>query len=155
MPEPRASRGYRRGAESTARLRLRRCAPQSLSGTLAQARRRLSRLERAPVSPRACALGKRAGARKDRNPIARAQAWRRSEEHTSELQSPCNLVCRLLLEKKNKTHDPPRLNNPGSDSDYFSTSCIQSRYRCLSYLIAPCRRNHSLARLYAARPRAV
>src|SRR5256885_2672438 len=27
----------------------------------------------------------------------------RSEEHTSELQSPCNLVCRLLLEKKNKT----------------------------------------------------
>src|SRR5256885_10221340 len=30
-------------------------------------------------------------------------ARNRSEEHTSELQSPCNLVCRLLLEKK-KTH---------------------------------------------------
>src|SRR5256885_12912517 len=30
----------------------------------------------------------------------------RSEEHTSELQSPCNLVCRLLLEKKNKSHYP-------------------------------------------------
>src|SRR5256885_13283924 len=29
--------------------------------------------------------------------------WKRSEEHTSELQSPCNLVCRLLLEKKKKT----------------------------------------------------
>src|SRR5256885_8322745 len=28
----------------------------------------------------------------------------RSEEHTSELQSPCNLVCRLLLEKKNNYH---------------------------------------------------
>src|SRR5256885_3931150 len=28
------------------------------------------------------------------------EAPRRSEEHTSELQSPCNLVCRLLLEKK-------------------------------------------------------
>src|SRR5256885_3486557 len=28
----------------------------------------------------------------------------RSEEHTSELQSPCNLVCRLLLEKKKNTH---------------------------------------------------
>src|SRR5256885_5099264 len=28
----------------------------------------------------------------------------RSEEHTSELQSPCNLVCRLLLEKKKKQH---------------------------------------------------
>src|SRR5256885_12888267 len=33
-------------------------------------------------------------------PVARAA---RSEEHTSELQSPCNLVCRLLLEKKKKT----------------------------------------------------
>src|SRR2546426_5615739 len=30
-----------------------------------------------------------------------AAAAGRSEEHTSELQSPCNLVCRLLLEKKN------------------------------------------------------
>src|SRR5256885_9809051 len=29
----------------------------------------------------------------------------RSEEHTSELQSPCNLVCRLLLEKKKTTRD--------------------------------------------------
>src|SRR2546426_8362519 len=29
-------------------------------------------------------------------------AYLRSEEHTSELQSPCNLVCRLLLEKKKK-----------------------------------------------------
>src|SRR2546426_8544925 len=31
---------------------------------------------------------------------------RRSEEHTSELQSPCNLVCRLLLEKKKKLTTP-------------------------------------------------
>src|SRR5256885_10504545 len=31
----------------------------------------------------------------------------RSEEHTSELQSPCNLVCRLLLEKKNKRFPQP------------------------------------------------
>src|SRR2546426_5170023 len=30
------------------------------------------------------------------------KAAHRSEEHTSELQSPCNLVCRLLLEKKKK-----------------------------------------------------
>src|SRR5205807_10058011 len=30
----------------------------------------------------------------------------RSEEHTSELQSPCNLVCRLLLEKKKITQHP-------------------------------------------------
>src|SRR5256885_7496517 len=36
---------------------------------------------------------------------------RRSEEHTSELQSPCNLVCRLLLEKKKKkkTQETKRL----------------------------------------------
>src|ERR1039457_3098752 len=39
----------------------------------------------------------------------RAAKWReddadRSEEHTSELQSPCNLVCRLLLEKKTMKH---------------------------------------------------
>src|SRR5256885_3225930 len=31
----------------------------------------------------------------------------RSEEHTSELQSPCNLVCRLLLEKKKKRNYMP------------------------------------------------
>src|SRR2546426_2393217 len=31
----------------------------------------------------------------------------RSEEHTSELQSPCNLVCRLLLEKKKKSFEAP------------------------------------------------
>src|SRR5256885_13314480 len=34
--------------------------------------------------------------------IAALPAHLRSEEHTSELQSPCNLVCRLLLEKKKK-----------------------------------------------------
>src|SRR5256885_3796760 len=34
--------------------------------------------------------------------ITASSAAERSEEHTSELQSPCNLVCRLLLEKKKK-----------------------------------------------------
>src|SRR5256885_12170864 len=42
--------------------------------------------------------------RQERTPApsagAMAAARGRSEEHTSELQSPCNLVCRLLLEKK-------------------------------------------------------
>src|SRR5256885_11416099 len=33
----------------------------------------------------------------------------RSEEHTSELQSPCNLVCRLLLEKKKSIQEIPRI----------------------------------------------
>src|SRR2546426_9230484 len=35
-----------------------------------------------------------------RDGLVLAAAGKRSEEHTSELQSPCNLVCRLLLEKK-------------------------------------------------------
>src|SRR2546426_6788121 len=35
----------------------------------------------------------------------------RSEEHTSELQSPCNLVCRLLLEKKKKRRHRNKLEN--------------------------------------------
>src|SRR2546426_2670461 len=44
-----------------------------------------------------------------RSPASHAEAHaarvrvKRSEEHTSELQSPCNLVCRLLLEKKKNT----------------------------------------------------
>src|SRR6266446_10388478 len=36
----------------------------------------------------------------------------RSEEHTSELQSPCNLVCRLLLEKKKHTINQYELTKP-------------------------------------------
>src|SRR5256885_5823315 len=45
----------------------------------------------------------------------RISVSRRSEEHTSELQSPCNLVCRLLLEKKKHNHRSclsPRLPAP-------------------------------------------
>src|SRR2546426_12844646 len=38
-------------------------------------------------------------------PVADPEDRPRSEEHTSELQSPCNLVCRLLLEKKKKTQN--------------------------------------------------
>src|SRR5256885_13059452 len=50
--------------------------------------------------------------RENRNPKGRGRTNTnrdgigRSEEHTSELQSPCNLVCRLLLEKKKKTQRP-------------------------------------------------
>src|SRR5215204_7458069 len=39
-------------------------------------------------------------------PATRASLWWRSEEHTSELQSHSDLVCRLLLEKKKKTKIP-------------------------------------------------
>src|SRR5256885_819340 len=50
-------------------------------------------------------------------PSATSVPTRRSEEHTSELQSPCNLVCRLLLEKKKKFD----LSLRSSRSSYFAT----------------------------------
>src|SRR5256885_9029890 len=53
--------------------------------------------------------------------IGRASAvldMSRSEEHTSELQSPCNLVCRLLLEKKKKDKSRPH-----TSTQSRSTSC--------------------------------
>src|SRR2546426_9319217 len=46
----------------------------------------------------------------------------RSEEHTSELQSPCNLVCRLLLEKKKKTQ---RVGHAWSDPSLGSSSLVR------------------------------
>src|SRR2546426_3816800 len=55
------------------------------------------------VSRKRCLPG--AGAIRKRRRGVRDRARRcRSEEHTSELQSPCNLVCRLLLEKKKKNN---------------------------------------------------
>src|SRR5256885_8366917 len=51
---------------------------------------------RSPRIHRFCRLGSRFH-------LPAPSAGPRSEEHTSELQSPCNLVCRLLLEKKKLT----------------------------------------------------
>src|SRR3989440_9365437 len=48
-------------------------------------------------------FGSRCAARPDRNPLSMRLSGSRSEEHTSELQSRSDLVCRLLLEKKKKT----------------------------------------------------
>src|SRR5256885_6713589 len=47
----------------------------------------------------------------------------RSEEHTSELQSPCNLVCRLLLEKKKR---PAKPTAPSLHSRTTSSPCRRS-----------------------------
>src|SRR5256885_12646471 len=44
----------------------------------------------------------------ERDRQAQESVQARSEEHTSELQSPCNLVCRLLLEKKKNRHLPEK-----------------------------------------------
>src|SRR5688500_20366112 len=62
-----------------------RMIPSSCPFAMAPGRARLS-TKRAPFLPATQAVA--------------AIAGKRSEEHTSELQSPCNLVCRLLLEKK-------------------------------------------------------
>src|SRR2546426_1187637 len=51
----------------------------------------------------------------------------RSEEHTSELQSPCNLVCRLLLEKKKKTMSRSRSATHRSCSRRCFRSAIAQR----------------------------
>src|SRR2546426_8573923 len=51
--------------------------------------------------------------REARGDVAGERELRRSEEHTSELQSPCNLVCRLLLEKKKKDSDRTTVDNAG------------------------------------------
>src|SRR5258708_17560018 len=48
-------------------------------------------------------------------PNATAYPSGRSEEHTSELQSPDHLVCRLLLEKKKKKQKDGRHNDPNKD----------------------------------------
>src|SRR2546426_8277103 len=53
--------------------------------------------------------------------VHEADADARSEEHTSELQSPCNLVCRLLLEKKKKKN---------IDTMMSMTTYTREQYRC-------------------------
>src|SRR3954466_1116438 len=53
----------------------------------------------------------------------------RSEEHTSELQSHYNLVCRLLLEKKNMTPRQPAAFTPGRSSPQIP-SCSGARVSC-------------------------
>src|SRR5256885_9326615 len=47
----------------------------------------------------------------------------RSEEHTSELQSPCNLVCRLLLEKKKNTSVAPSSRSTRGRSSTAQAGC--------------------------------
>src|SRR5256885_3579778 len=71
-----------------------------------------------PIFPQACGKlirGHPVGTWPGR-PVVILQA--RSEEHTSELQSPCNLVCRLLLEKKKKAARMYR--PPPTESDHMS-----------------------------------
>src|SRR5256885_15662762 len=58
-----------------------------------------------PISTTSCPACSTAPATAPRGETA-SSSRTRSEEHTSELQSPCNLVCRLLLEKKKERSRP-------------------------------------------------
>src|SRR5256885_13004892 len=71
----------------------------------------LFRSRRQPAAGTRRAIAQILGAHHHRCGVMSSQNLR-SEEHTSELQSPCNLVCRLLLEKKkndNLRRPPPPL----------------------------------------------
>src|SRR5258708_11036395 len=64
------------------------------------------------------------------NPRNTGAGFGRSEEHTSELQSPDHLVCRLLLEKKKKREDKgrtsTRVNRPAHASYRYRSCCMHS-----------------------------
>src|SRR3712207_7736956 len=80
---------------------------------------RLQRRTSTPIEP--CTWGLRCRARSGDSPGRRRPGHRRSEEHTSELQSRQYLVCRLLLEKKKKiSHYTPKY--------YISTNMIVHLY---------------------------
>src|SRR5256885_4070711 len=101
-------------------------------------------------SPRACA--RRAPCAGPRAPgwpstvragVPRAKRRVRSEEHTSELQSPCNLVCRLLLEKKTADLSP---------LCFSELELVGASARHLAAVSGENRRTHDLAEALAAHP---
>src|ERR1022692_4364479 len=63
--------------------------------------------------------------------------YTRSEEHTSELQSPCNLVCRLLLEKKKKKKkkDKKKKKTTTCETNKTYNSCRTRALRFVSPLL--------------------
>src|SRR2546426_7641528 len=75
------------------------------SARITNAPQALAEIEYADLSEatRECDLLLRVGHAQEEVALSRGLG-ERSEEHTSELQSPCNLVCRLLLEKKKKKY---------------------------------------------------
>src|SRR5690348_17670418 len=82
---------------------------------------------RASGTKRRCKLGRQLLIELARKAARELYQYRRSEEHTSELQSPVHLVCRLLLEKKKTTKkrlpvrpEQPAKTLPPSNHDMFS-----------------------------------
>src|SRR5256885_8201911 len=68
----------------------------------------------------------------------------RSEEHTSELQSPCNLVCRLLLEKKKKniSRHVIKKNNQVEQRIYNQYNIKNIVHKCIRLEAMRCLRIH-------------
>src|SRR5256886_9130186 len=62
--------------------------------------------------------------------LPRSSSLVRSEEHTSELQSQSNLVCRLLLEKKKKVSQQPYQSYP-----FVTSTRLYFSYNLISYLV--------------------
>src|SRR5882762_5426602 len=114
---PRAGAAGRGSDEHAPRQRPRRRPPSSTgrprprTGALARSRAAVPS-GRAPAGNRGAARSGRGGARRGRR-----RARPRSEEHTSELQSHLNLVCRLLLEKKKKKFLPVILKNQKKNNE--------------------------------------
>src|SRR3989454_9118686 len=76
------------------------------------------------------------------------ESGNRSEEHTSELQSPCNLVCRLLLEKKKKT--PRTTARRRSTDDSLSVSPTASSCLTTASPLSSASSNKPIRRPWAA-----
>src|SRR6266446_6766583 len=96
-----------------------------------------------PAAERQSTDGSGKSSSHDRTAPARLRLAFRSEEHTSELQSPCNLVCRLLLEKKNEAAGRQRIHTP--------PRCVACRW-CWSCPAPPCR--HRFLLIIRLAPRA-
>src|SRR3989475_5642839 len=87
--------------------------------TRGDAQQKAAALAAVPVSavqlaPKAVPIVFEAVARTEGSKEVQIRTRARSEEHTSELQSQSNLVCRLLLEKKKKNETPARLTPSGA-----------------------------------------
>src|SRR2546426_7638299 len=81
-----------------------------------------------------CRSGHGDSASREGIPAADTVGRARSEEHTSELQSPCNLVCRLLLEKKKKhiadRHDTCQCENIHTYESYQGQTHVPPQIVC-------------------------
>src|SRR2546426_7744102 len=91
--------------------------PSAGPGSCSSTEGRREARPRHPTEFSRCGAAYRAGFPFSRMPDGQSSS--RSEEHTSELQSPCNLVCRLLLEKKKK-----KLNRNYASNQAISTRTV-------------------------------